>query len=305
MPTILVVGATRGLGASIVNAYAADANNHILATARTSNPPANSMAPLCLFSSCSPYWICLLTCFLRLAKNIAYIPSIDIATPEASSTLIHYLESRKISHIDTVIITAGYFATESLQEPSFSAQERMYRTCALGPTILVTALANSGSLLSSKSKVILVSSESGSITLRHESEGGGNYGHHASKAALNMSAKLLSLHLKDRGVAVATVHPGFMRTEMTKSVGFDKFWDDGGAVTPDVAAKSLVEWIETFDISKTGQYWAPRGPAYVSFVRVEQGTQLNSRTVTSERRNQYWDLRTSCRLLCNFPGRDA
>lgn len=22
--------------------------------------------------------------------------------------------------------------------------------------------------------------------------------------------------------------PGFMRTEMTKGVGFDKFWDDGG-----------------------------------------------------------------------------
>lgn len=139
----------------------------------------------------------------------------------------------------------------------------MYRTCAIGPTILITALANKGSLLSTKSKVILVSSESGSITLRHESEGGGNYGHHASKAALNMCAKLLSLDLKDRGVAIVTVHPGFMRTEMTKNVGFDKFWDDGGAVTPDVAANSLVEWIKTFDISKTGQYWAPRGPAYV------------------------------------------
>ena len=34
--------------------------------------------------------------------------------------------------------------------------------------------------------------------------------------------------MKERGVAVATVHPGFMRTEMTRSVGFDKFWDDGG-----------------------------------------------------------------------------
>ena len=51
-----------------------------------------------------------------------------------------------------------------------------------------------------------------------------------------------------------------MRTEMTKSVGFDKFWDDGGAVTPDEAAKSLVEFINGFDISRTGEYWAPRGP---------------------------------------------
>ena len=137
----------------------------------------------------------------------------------------------------------------------------MYRICAIGPTVLVTALANYNiTLLNEKSKIIFASSESGSITLRHESEGGGNYGHHASKAALNMCAKLLSLDLRDRGITIVTVHPGFMRTDMTRNVGFDKFWDEGGAVTPDVAAKSLVEWIETADISNTGQYWAPRGP---------------------------------------------
>jgi NAD(P)-dependent dehydrogenase (short-subunit alcohol dehydrogenase family) len=73
-----------------------------------------------------------------------------------------------------------------------------------------------------------VSSESGSITLRHEKEGGGNYGHHASKSALNMVGKLLSLDLKESGVVISVVHPGFMRTEMTKGVGFDKYWDDGG-----------------------------------------------------------------------------
>ena len=173
---------------------------------------------------------------------------------------MNFLEATSIQHLDIVIITAGYFATESLKEPSFSAQERMYRTCAIGPTILVTTLANhSNTLLDDKSKVIFVSSESGSIALRHESEGGGNYGHHASKTALNMCAKLLSLDLKDRGIAVFTVHPGFMRTEMTRNVGFDKFWDVGGAVTPDIAAKSLMDWIEKANISKTGQYWAPRG----------------------------------------------
>lgn len=51
-----------------------------------------------------------------------------------------------------------------------------------------------------------------------------------------------------------------MRTEMTKSVGFDKFWDEGGAVTPDQAAESLAKFIDGFDMSKTGEYWAPRGP---------------------------------------------
>lgn len=56
------------------------------------------------------------------------------------------------------------------------------------------------------SKIILVSSESGSIKLRHEKEGGGNYAHHASKSALNMVGKLLSLDLKEQGISVGIVH---------------------------------------------------------------------------------------------------
>lgn len=103
----------------------------------------------------------------------------------------------------------------------------MYTTSSIAPVFVVHALYHAG-LLSKGSKVVFVSSESGSITLRHESEGGGNYAHHASKAALNMVGKLLSLDLKDAGVVVSTVHPGFMRSDMTKGVGFDKFWDDGG-----------------------------------------------------------------------------
>ena len=111
------------------------------------------------------------------ASNLTYIPGIDIASPDAGKNILGFLHKHAISHIDSLIITAGYFATESLKEPSFEAQEKMYKICAIGPTILVTTLANdSDSLLDSNSKVIFVSSESGSITLRHEKEGGGNYG---------------------------------------------------------------------------------------------------------------------------------
>lgn len=83
----------------------------------------------------------------------------------------------------------------------------MYKTSAIGPVFIVHHLVKAG-LVSKGAKVILVSSESGSITLRHESEGGGNYGHHASKSALNMVGKLLSLDLKERGIAVGIVHVG-------------------------------------------------------------------------------------------------
>lgn len=233
MPVILVVGATRGLGNELLKQYAGSSSNTVYGTAR-SDPPSSS------------------------SNNIKWIGGVDIGTEEAGKTIAKgYKES---APIDTVIITAGFFGKESFDEPDWDAQVKMYTTSAIGPVFLVHHLVKAD-LLKEGSKIILVSSESGSITLRHQKEGGGMFGHHASKAAENMVGKLLSFDLKDNCIAVGLVHPGFMRTEMTKGVGFDQYWDEGGAVMPDVAAKSLREWVDgEFDLSKTGQYWAPRGP---------------------------------------------
>ena len=230
MPNVLVVGATRGLGAEVAQYYAKKEYS-VTGTAR-STPPKG------------------------LHHDINWISGVDIAEEGAGKTIVEGLKGHKQ---DIVVVTAGFFPKETFDEPDWEAELKTYKICSIGPLFVVQALSKAG-LLKKGSKVILLSSEAGSIALRHESEGGAMYAHHGSKAALNMVGKLLSMNLKDDGVAVAMVHPGFMRTEMTKGVGFDKFWDDGGAVTPDVAAKSLVEWIDTFDMSNTGEFWAPRGP---------------------------------------------
>lgn len=99
----------------------------------------------------------------------------------------------------------------------------MYTTSSIAPVFIVRELVNAG-LLTKGSKVLLVSSEAGSIALRISAEG--NYAHHASKAALNMVGRLLSFDLKEKEIVVTMVHPGFMRTEMTAGVGFDKYWDE-------------------------------------------------------------------------------
>ncbi len=128
------------------------------------------------------------------------------------------------------IISAGHFVLEDFSAekgPNWDEEVKMYTTSSVAPVFIVHRLAHAG-LLKPSSKIILVSSEAGSIALRHEKEGGGLYGHHASKAALNMAGKLLSLDLKEKGVIVSIIHPGFMRTELTKSVGFDEHWDAGG-----------------------------------------------------------------------------
>jgi len=55
-------------------------------------------------------------------------------------------------------------------------------------------------------KVILLTSEGGSIALRTEGEGGGMFGHHGSKAAANMVGHLLSYDLKELGIPIAMIH---------------------------------------------------------------------------------------------------
>jgi hypothetical protein len=60
------------------------------------------------------------------------------------------------------------------------------------------------SSLSPAAKVVILTSEAGSVTLRTEGEGGGMYGHHGSKG--NMIGHLLGYDLKERGVPIAMIH---------------------------------------------------------------------------------------------------
>lgn len=252
MAVILVVGATRGLGASIIKQYAEKGGNTVYGTTRSPEGPKG------------------------FPEEVKWLSDIDLTQSNIGEKLAGLLDPSP--PIDIVIITAGYFATEDLttdKGPNWEQEQRMYTTSSIAPVFIVHQLVHKG-LLRKGAKVVLVSSESGSIALRHPKEGGGNYAHHASKAALNMVGKLLSLDLNDQGVIVSIVHPGFMRTEMTKGVGFDKFWDEGGAVTPDKAATSLIEWTDKLDISKTGEYWAPRGPGDIGTAEVVLGKDLGT-----------------------------
>ncbi|KAL2757714.1 hypothetical protein ACRALDRAFT_2051537 [Sodiomyces alcalophilus JCM 7366] len=253
MSGVLIVGATRGLGASLVKQYAANPDHrHVYGTTRASSAPGSDQFP----------------------KDVQWLTGVDLMNPTVGQHLVAQLDPSQ--PLSAVIISAGHFTTEDLSPekgPNWAEEQRMYTTSSIAPVFIVHALVNAG-LLRDGAKVVLVSSEAGSISLRHEMEGGGNYAHHASKAALNMVGRLLSLDLRDRGVVVSIVHPGFMRTEMTAGVGFDKYWDVGGAVTPGEAAKSLMEWTENLDMSKTGKYWAPRGPGDIGTANVVLGSDL-------------------------------
>ncbi|KAF2011686.1 oxidoreductase [Aaosphaeria arxii CBS 175.79] len=234
MRNVLIIGATRGLGQSLANQYA-KAGLTVYATARYSVPQQSS-------------------------NGVHWIPNIDITSEGAGRRIsASWMEETKI---DLLVVCAGYFAKETLDHLDYDKEVTMYKasrvpTCAIGPTFLIHHLLRAN-ILQKNSRVVLVGGESGSIALRHESAGGGNYGGHGAKAALNMVGKLLSIDLKPRGIPVAIVHTGYLRKQNR-----DGFFETGdkNAVKPDEAAEALRAWIETFDMDKSGQLWAVRGAA--------------------------------------------
>lgn len=128
----------------------------------------------------------------------------------------------------------------------------MIDICAVGPLRVTSALFNAN-LLSRQSKVIIISSQGGSIAWRFvQNPAGHDYGHHMSKAAANMAGALLAQELQTLGIPVALLHPGFNKTDMTAK--YQSCWEDEGAVSPQIGAKRVLHEIGRVTLRNTGAF---------------------------------------------------
>ncbi|TPX49983.1 hypothetical protein SeMB42_g00572 [Synchytrium endobioticum] len=184
------------------------------------------------------------------------IKNIDVSDPGAITLLAKEMNG---TIIDQLYIVAGYFTKEDIDNPNWEEEVKMYKICAIAPVFIVSKLLKNNTLQPNKSKIVMITSEAGSITLRTQKEGGGLYGHHSSKAAQNMVGRLLSFDLAEKGIPIVMIHPGFLRTKLTKSVGFDQFYDEGGAVDPVEAVPPLLDLVEKLTIENSGKFMAPLG----------------------------------------------
>lgn len=119
-----------------------------------------------------------------------------------------------------VIHNAGIYTRTSLEGVSRAAMVDDFVTNTVGPLLLVQALASRGVIggdaASQRSLVAILTSKMGSID---DNSSGGSYAYRASKAAVNIVAKSLSIDLADRGVTVTLLHPGYVQTGMTSGRG--------------------------------------------------------------------------------------
>jgi len=182
MSTVLITGAARGLGLDFVKRYAAKGWK-VHACART--PDA-----------------------LSGVKGDIHPHKLEVTDYAAVKALAAKLEGEAI---DVLICNAGISGKEATVLGSLdpAVWRETFEVNALAPLMMAEAFADHVAA-SKERKLVAISSRLGSITFADN----GRYSYRASKAALNMEWKGLSVDLGPKGVVCVVLHPGWVQTDM-------------------------------------------------------------------------------------------
>ena len=134
---------------------------------------------------------------------------VDVSSEESVAHLVRRLGGQPI---DWLINNAGVLKGDSEQHGLWCRSSAVRGQCDGASAHHSRALAPARARL----KVGIVSSRMGSL---EDNTSGSRYGYRMSKAAVNMAGVSLAHDLKDRGVAVALLHPGYVQTDMTGGRG--------------------------------------------------------------------------------------
>jgi NAD(P)-dependent dehydrogenase (short-subunit alcohol dehydrogenase family) len=180
-PSVIVIGASRGIGFEFVRQYAAD-GARVVGTARSEQG------------------------LQRLRDAGAKALALDVTDPASCAGLAWSLDGERF---DIAIVNAGVIGPRiaAPQAPTPAQFDDVMHTNVLGPMQLLPVLTD---VLAPGARLAVISSRMGSMGLRTN---GGNWLYRASKAALNSVLKDASFALGERAVCVA-LHPGWVRTDM-------------------------------------------------------------------------------------------
>lgn len=173
----------------------------------------------------------------QLEKLGVRVEALEVTDESSIDGLARRLSSGP--RIDLLINNAGILFRDGLDPFEPELVRKQMETNALGPLRLATTLLP---ILAESAKVAMITSRMGSIG---DNTSGGYYGYRMSKAALNAGSVSLAHDVKDRGVAVIILHPGFVKTDMTGS---------RGDVTADVAASRLLDRIDELTLETSGTF---------------------------------------------------
>lgn len=216
MKTVLITGANRGIGLSLVKLYL-EHGWQVHATYRSEH---NSKE---LLNLAHPHLIC---------------HPLDVTDYLGVSAL-----AAKLPDIDLLVNNAGYYGPKGYGFGHTDVEQwrKVFEINAIAPLKLVEAIFPKLQQSQYK-KIACLSSKVGSMT---ENTSGGGYIYRSSKAALNSVVKSLSNDLTSQGFTVLALHPGWVQTEMG---------GPNALIDPETSAKGLMEVIENATFQQSGQF---------------------------------------------------
>ncbi len=184
---ILITGANRGIGLEYAKQYA-EAGHQVYAAVRDP-AQANDLRALC-----------------HAFGNVEILP-LEISDIQAIRDLAARLEGLAI---DILISNAGIYPESSFGRIAPAEWLQAFQVNTLTTYYLAEAFLPHLQL-AEQAKLIAMTSKMGSIA---DNSSGGEYMYRSTKTALNMVVKSLAIDLRQHNIAVAALHPGWVRTDM-------------------------------------------------------------------------------------------
>ncbi len=220
---VLITGANRGIGLEFTKQYAQQGWN-VLACCRDIQHASALQA-------------------LSKAHSNVRIFNLDVADFTQIDALALQLKDEKI---DVLINNAGIYPESSLNGADTELWLEAFKVNSIAPLKMVTAFTTQVANSTLK-KIATLSSKMGSMG---DNTSGSSYIYRSSKTAVNMVMKNLSIDLQPAGIAVVTLHPGWVLTDMG---GSNALIDTQTSVT------GLRVVIENLNMSNTGKFIAYDG----------------------------------------------
>ena len=150
--------------------------------------------------------------------------------------------------IDVFINNAGVYGPRDANFGNVDgpAMAEVLYTNAVAPVLLTQLLIDNVRKGSGK-KLVYVSSKMGSIA---DNGRGGSYIYRSSKTALNSVVKSLALDFAPEGIAAATLHPGWVRTDMG---------GPNGLIDAPESVSGMLNVIDGLSVANTGQFFSYDG----------------------------------------------